>query len=314
MRQQPDVDAVEVCAFPGFERKAKEGALAPYRLLSKVAGELRGRFDTAVVLRFDHWWGAWLAAAAGIPTRIGYAWPETRPFLTRRTPISPRPARSAAECRLAGGAGARHGSSAWDRRSTQCSQKTGHGLRSGWGRFAGRWWPSIPARAPPSNNGRSRTGLRWRRRLAETKAASVVLTGGPGERDLTAGVAAEHGGRPALDLAGQTTLGQLAAVYERCDLVLGSDSGPLHLAVAVGAPTVHLYGPVPAAKFGPWGNPARQCRAQVAVGLCAVRPAGLAGLQHCRCMAAWPASCRDWSSTLRSSCSPDECSKTRSQP
>ena len=43
----------------------------------------------------------------------------------------------------------------------------------------------------------------------------------------------------------------------RCALVLGSDSGPLHLAVAVGAPTVHLYGPVPAAKFGPWGDPAR---------------------------------------------------------
>jgi len=62
---------------------------------------------------------------------------------------------------------------------------------------------------------------------------------------------------PAVDLAGQTTLGQLAAVYERCKLVLGSDSGPLHLAVAVGAATVHLYGPVPSAKFGPWGDPAR---------------------------------------------------------
>ncbi len=42
-----------------------------------------------------------------------------------------------------------------------------------------------------------------------------------------------------------------------CDVVLGSDSGPLHLAVAAGAKTVHLYGPVPAAKFGPWGQPAR---------------------------------------------------------
>ncbi len=43
----------------------------------------------------------------------------------------------------------------------------------------------------------------------------------------------------------------------RCTLVLGSDSGPLHLAVAVDTPTVHLYGPVSAAKFGPWGDPTR---------------------------------------------------------
>jgi heptosyltransferase-2/heptosyltransferase-3 len=43
----------------------------------------------------------------------------------------------------------------------------------------------------------------------------------------------------------------------RCRLVLGADSGPLHLAVAVGTPTVHLYGPVDSRTFGPWGDPAR---------------------------------------------------------
>ena len=42
----------------------------------------------------------------------------------------------------------------------------------------------------------------------------------------------------------------------RCRLVLGVDSGPLHLAVAMGAPTVHLFGPVDSRAFGPWGNPA----------------------------------------------------------
>jgi ADP-heptose:LPS heptosyltransferase len=60
-----------------------------------------------------------------------------------------------------------------------------------------------------------------------------------------------------LDLAGETTFGQLAGVFAQCDLALGSDSGPMHLAVAAGARTVHLYGPVPAAKFGPWGDPQR---------------------------------------------------------
>ncbi len=62
---------------------------------------------------------------------------------------------------------------------------------------------------------------------------------------------------PAIDLSGKTQIGQLAAIMGRCRLALGVDSGPLHLAVAMGAPTVHLFGPVDAAKFGPWGDPIR---------------------------------------------------------
>jgi heptosyltransferase-2/heptosyltransferase-3 len=92
--------------------------------------------------------------------------------------------------------------------------------------------------------------------LAAAYQVRIALTGDRSERKLTAGINARLTGA-ALDLAGQTTVGQLAALYARAALVLGSDSGPLHLAVAVGAPTVHLYGPIPPAKFGPWGDPAR---------------------------------------------------------
>ena len=83
VRDNPDVDAILTCPFPGFERRPKADALAPYRLLTETAKQLRGEaFDAALILRFDHWWGAWLAAEAGIPARIGYDVPETRPFLT----------------------------------------------------------------------------------------------------------------------------------------------------------------------------------------------------------------------------------------
>ena len=57
-------------------------------------------------------------------------------------------------------------------------------------------------------------------------------------------------------LGGQTTIGELGAVFERSVMVAGVDSGPLHLAVAVGKPTVHLYGPSDVATYGPWGDPA----------------------------------------------------------
>jgi ADP-heptose:LPS heptosyltransferase len=46
---------------------------------------------------------------------------------------------------------------------------------------------------------------------------------------------------PAADLAGKLTLGGLAGLLARCRVAIGNDSGPLHLAAAVGAPTVGVY-------------------------------------------------------------------------
>jgi heptosyltransferase-2/heptosyltransferase-3 len=51
-------------------------------------------------------------------------------------------------------------------------------------------------------------------------------------------------------------LGLVAAVLARTSLVVGVDSGILHLATAAGAPTVRLVGPVDPGRFGPWGDPA----------------------------------------------------------
>ena len=62
---------------------------------------------------------------------------------------------------------------------------------------------------------------------------------------------------PTISLAGETTVAELAALYDGATLVLGPDSGPLHLAAAVGAPTVTLFGPADPVEFGPWGDPAR---------------------------------------------------------
>jgi len=53
------------------------------------------------------------------------------------------------------------------------------------------------------------------------------------------------------------TVGQLAALLQRARLVLGVDSGPPHLAVAQGTPTLHIFGPTDPRIFGPWG-PAKQ--------------------------------------------------------
>jgi ADP-heptose:LPS heptosyltransferase len=78
----------------------------------------------------------------------------------------------------------------------------------------------------------------------------VVITGGPGEEGLTAGVA----GADAVDLGGRTSLRQLAAVFAGADVVVVPNTGPAHLAVAVGAAVVSLFAPVvPAARWAPFG-------------------------------------------------------------
>jgi len=71
--------------------------------------------------------------------------------------------------------------------------------------------------------------------------ARVVVLGGPGEEPLTAGVARAAPG--ALDTGGRTDLVDLAALLSLCDLVVTNDTGPMHLAGAVGTRTVSLWGP-----------------------------------------------------------------------
>lgn len=259
----PDIDAVETLPFPGFERKARGNSLAPYRLLFAAAQELRGRFDTVVVLRYDHWWGAWLAAAAGIPRRIGYAIPETQPFLTEAVPYEAGRHEALQNARLLERlAPGIEGSLGPSRFNVSDADRAWAAARlSAWQNAQGEQPPRLRVAIHP---GAGAAVKQWpvenwvavANALHAEAGAAIILTGGPGERDLTAAIAAQTRA-PHLDLAGETSFGQLAAIYAASDLVLGSDSGPLHLAVAAGAKTVHLHGPVPSAKFGPWGSPAR---------------------------------------------------------
>jgi ADP-heptose:LPS heptosyltransferase len=77
----------------------------------------------------------------------------------------------------------------------------------------------------------------------------VVVTGSAGECRLTAQVA----GTDALDLGGRTTLGELSAVFRHAHAVVVPNTGPAHLAAAVGVPVVSLFAPVvPASQWSPY--------------------------------------------------------------
>ena len=83
----------------------------------------------------------------------------------------------------------------------------------------------------------------------------VVVTGGPGETELTARVAGPpHPG--VSDLGGRTSLAELAELLAGARCVVVGNTGPAHLAAAVGTPVVSLFAPtVPAVRWRPWRVP-----------------------------------------------------------
>ena len=105
---------------------------------------------------------------------------------------------------------------------------------------------SVPARAWPAERCAQAVGA-----LAAA-GNRVLVTGAPGERELTARVAGAEG----VDLGGATDLRSLAAVLGGARAVVVGNTGPAHLAAAVGTPVVSLFSPVvPAARWAPYGVP-----------------------------------------------------------
>ena len=88
-------------------------------------------------------------------------------------------------------------------------------------------------------------------RLAEAQGVEVVVVGAEEDRAL-ARVIAERVGPTARDWTGRTTLVELAALLERSALVVTNDSGPMHLAAALGTPLVALFGPTNPVRTGPY--------------------------------------------------------------
>ncbi len=83
--------------------------------------------------------------------------------------------------------------------------------------------------------------------------ARILLTGSPAEIPLGEALA-QSAKVEAINLIGRTTLMQLGALIESCDLYLTCDSGPMHIAAAVGTPTVALFGPTSPTRHGPYGE------------------------------------------------------------
>ena len=232
----------------------------------RTGHQLRSRrFDCAILLQnaFEAAWIAWLAR---IPTRIGYKRDGRQLLLTRAVNV-PKPGQiprherfyylellrragiidampESEEIRLGSGA------------VPSAKRVIGVSPGAAYG-TAKRWLPERFAEAAGA--------------LATARGASIALFGSKGERELCGEVAQLLNGHQVTNYAGQTTLAQFIDLASGCELFLTNDSGSMHIASALGVPTVAIFGATDDSTTGPTGPNARVVRHPVDCSPCLLR-------------------------------------------
>jgi ADP-heptose:LPS heptosyltransferase len=269
--RHPAIDRLITCPFPGLVR-APYKKVAPYKLLFSLARQLRReKYDLAINLRPDYWWGATLLYLANIPRRVGYALEPGRPFLSLGLSYPEAEHMAFSNLRLASAGLVTLGFEPLEKPLTPehyPAQFVPTKEERAWAaerlRTEGIEEDAPLIIIPPGSGGAVKC---WRSeawaycantlvaRLTSPHPARIIVTGSASERALVEEVAQGISGKVAL--VTDATIGQLAALLERATCVLTVDNGPGHIAVAEGTPSVHLFGPIDQRIFGPWGNPER---------------------------------------------------------
>jgi lipopolysaccharide heptosyltransferase II len=222
-------------------------------LLRTVAGLRRARID--LFLDFEQFsrTSTLIGFVAGAPQRIGLRTPRQGRYLLYTAPVRYRDDQHMTRTFLdiARAAGV-------ENRYEPCAIEVGEGERrcvaslvpESRGRFVvihpgsgdnfiGRRWPAACFAALADS-------------LVRQHGVAVVVTGGAGERSLAAAVIGRMAERhAAVDLSGSLSVRELFALLARAELLVANDTGPVHIASALGCPVLGLYGPNTPVLYGP---------------------------------------------------------------
>lgn len=239
--------------IPWTARARRRDILGRWMLASRIR---RQGFDAAILFQnaFDAALVMWLAR---IPVRIGYDVNRRRVLLThpvRATPATDRPAhQSTYYVNMLQRAGIVPAAPERPRPALLPPDACGAARDV----LAEGSWIGV---APGSSNGHAK---RWLpERFAEASAIAartlgsrIVLLGSNADKDVCARVEAalRSLGADAVDLSGSTSVGTLMRLTAACDAVLANDSGSMHVADALGVPTVAVFGPTCERSTGPTG-------------------------------------------------------------
>jgi ADP-heptose:LPS heptosyltransferase len=214
----------------------------PWRVIGMLAGLRRERYDAAIDA--SHWHAfsftsAALVWASGAPMRIGHERGESPRFLTHPVRHEPRAGEVESKLELLAPLGvAAAGSQLETRLGLAESQRVGLSrMLDAAGIPVGRRIALNPGGRKPDHRWSPEGFAAVARRLASSGWVPVVYWG-PGEQSIARQVVAASSG--AAHLAPATDVPQLAAAFRVSDWVITNDTGPMHLAAAVGARTVAI--------------------------------------------------------------------------
>lgn len=259
--EQPDIDRIIRCDPNGW----LGGMFAPVERAKIVATiqEMRGEhYDLAVSVCGD--WASIIARLSGARRRVGFVGEAYPGFLTDPVPgkrydlrrheteyglllaeraggIVDAPGAPARRPHLSVGETARAAIACLIAEQGIAPDQPIIALHAGSGNGQAKRWP-LPAWARLADH------------LCDQTTAAVILIGAPSDKPLAQAVL--HRMRQptrAIDCTGKTSLPELAALLARCAVVVTGDSGPLHVAEAVGTRVVAIHGPTDPAQSGPCG-------------------------------------------------------------
>lgn len=260
----PFVDEV----IPYYRREAGVRAFgAAVRLLRAR------RFDLALLFQ-NAFEAALLARLGGVPVRIGFATQGRGPLLTHplhHTPahrnrhqihdyldivaaaeqscgLNAEPVRDTTPVIIAGDPHKKAAAALLHRFGLQASARL-IALNTGATNSRAKCWPTVQYAALADQ-------------LHERFAAQIILIGAASEREHAAQVIAQMQRQGALNLAGETTMSELIGVLAQSDLLITNDTGPAHVAAALGRPTLTIFGPTNEFETAPLGTQAALLRAE----------------------------------------------------
>jgi heptosyltransferase-1 len=259
----PDVDHVIPVDTRVWRREFRQpgGAHTVFVKLRGLVRRFRSlRFEVALDLQGNVKSGS-ITALTGAPVRIGFALGHCREaanvlFTTRRARKPAGPVHVVEEnfalLSALGLSRAALGSPAYPIAADPAAEATAAALFEAEGLKADT---PVVVLLPGSGGDGKRWPAEAYRRLGDELAlrlgARILLGWGPGEESLARTIGT--GMRAAPVIPPPTSIPELIAVVRRAALVIGADTGPVHIAATLGIPTVALYGPTDARRNGPWG-------------------------------------------------------------
>lgn len=262
-RAVPAVSRVHVLDAPWLTREGAGAGVAA--MLKTATGWRRRRYDLAINLEPDVRSNA-LLALSGAGWTAGYRSAGGGALLDQALHYEPREHTTDNACRLVHAvlAGPPAPPAAWltvpDVHVREAAALLGRresplvGMHAPGGRLVKQWEPEHFATVA--------------RQLVDMRNATIVLTGGPGDTALVGQVKRALRADRVVDISTAPSLLTVAAVLQRCDLMITGDTGPMHLAAAVGTPVVAVFGPSDPRRYAPRGARDRVVRVDLPCAPC----------------------------------------------